>query len=283
MVRSGLDPADPAHEQCDDGNDDQTDSCLGDCRLASCGDGHLHEGVETCDDGGEGGCLEDCSGASLGNAVQITTGSRSTCRLLRNETLECSGLNRQGQLADGTTENRGSPTPVRSLTRITKVAFADGKACALRATNELYCWGNNINGGLGDGTTQSRSTPGLVRGLNRVIDFDIGRVGCAIEDDRSLHCWGENYGGEVGDGTRINRLLPVPVLVGEEILMVRTGVFMNCVLLADRTVRCWGRGIMGDGSPQDMNLGITTPRVVANLSNVIDLNVSHSVGHRALC
>ena len=54
---------------------------------------------------------------------------------------------------------------------------------------------------------------------------------------------------------------------------------MNCVLLADRTVRCWGRGIMGDGSPQDMNLGITTPRVVANLSNVIDLNVSHSVGH----
>ena len=152
-------------------------ACLGDCRLASCGDGHLHEGVETCDDGGEGGCLEDCSGASLGNAVQITTGSRSTCRLLRNETLECWGLNRQGQLADGTTENRGSPTPVRSLTRITKVAFADGKACALRATNELYCWGNNINGGLGDGTTQSRSTPGLVLRLNRVIDFDIGRVG----------------------------------------------------------------------------------------------------------
>ena len=38
-------------EQCDDGNSDDTDSCLSSCEEASCGDGFVHEGVEACDDG----------------------------------------------------------------------------------------------------------------------------------------------------------------------------------------------------------------------------------------
>jgi alpha-tubulin suppressor-like RCC1 family protein len=162
---------------------------------------------------------------------------------------------------------------------VTKIGFADSKACALRTNGELYCWGGNFYGGLGDGTTQNRSTPGLVRGLNNVIDFDVGRVGCAIENDRSLHCWGENAHGEVGDGTGINRLLPVPILVGEEVLMVRAGIQMTCALLVDRSVRCWGRGIIGDGTPEVSNFGILSPRTVANLSDVIDLNLSQGTYH----
>ncbi len=38
-----------AGEACDDGNDVNTDDCLDSCEAASCGDGFLHEGVETCD------------------------------------------------------------------------------------------------------------------------------------------------------------------------------------------------------------------------------------------
>ena len=37
-------------EDCDDRNDDGSDDCV-ECKKAACGDGHIHVGVETCDDG----------------------------------------------------------------------------------------------------------------------------------------------------------------------------------------------------------------------------------------
>jgi cysteine-rich repeat protein len=37
-------------EQCDDGNQDDTDSCLSTCKVARCGDGLVQAGVEACDD-----------------------------------------------------------------------------------------------------------------------------------------------------------------------------------------------------------------------------------------
>jgi cysteine-rich repeat protein len=40
-----------AGEECDDGNQIDTDTCLSTCQSATCGDGKLQEGVEQCDDG----------------------------------------------------------------------------------------------------------------------------------------------------------------------------------------------------------------------------------------
>jgi cysteine-rich repeat protein len=50
-------------EECDDGNDLNTDACTRVCENARCGDGFTHEGVEQCDDGNlnETFCRNDCS------------------------------------------------------------------------------------------------------------------------------------------------------------------------------------------------------------------------------
>ena len=48
--RVDLQEGDADHEACDDGNNSQTDACLNDCTDASCGDGHVEAGVEDCDD-----------------------------------------------------------------------------------------------------------------------------------------------------------------------------------------------------------------------------------------
>ena len=59
-------------EECDDGNDDDTDDCLASCVTAVCGDGVVQDGVEDCDDGNdveEDACLSDCSAASCGDGV----------------------------------------------------------------------------------------------------------------------------------------------------------------------------------------------------------------------
>jgi cysteine-rich repeat protein len=64
-------------EECDDGNDVETDSCLSTCVEASCGDGVLQEGVEGCDDGNDidtDACRNDCAPATCGDGVvQATT------------------------------------------------------------------------------------------------------------------------------------------------------------------------------------------------------------------
>lgn len=59
-------------EACDDGNQDETDGCLSDCRWAFCGDGHVREGVEECDDGNtrsSDGCNALCTLERCGNGV----------------------------------------------------------------------------------------------------------------------------------------------------------------------------------------------------------------------
>jgi cysteine-rich repeat protein len=60
-------------EQCDDGNLDEFDGCLNDCREARCGDGVIHSGIEDCDDGNDvdgDACSNACvAGTGCGNGI----------------------------------------------------------------------------------------------------------------------------------------------------------------------------------------------------------------------
>jgi cysteine-rich repeat protein len=57
-------------EECDDGNDVNTDDCLNTCVAASCGDGFVQDGVEQCDDGNDVNtdeCVQGCMPAACGD------------------------------------------------------------------------------------------------------------------------------------------------------------------------------------------------------------------------
>ncbi|MCX4245771.1 DUF7453 family protein [Paraliomyxa miuraensis] len=57
-------------EDCDDGNDDDTDDCLSTCAAAACGDGFVQDGVEECDDGNDDDtddCPSTCAAAACGD------------------------------------------------------------------------------------------------------------------------------------------------------------------------------------------------------------------------
>jgi cysteine-rich repeat protein len=61
-----------ADEECDDGNDDDTDACLANCVAARCGDGVIEADVEACDDGNDDDtdeCLSSCEPAACGDGV----------------------------------------------------------------------------------------------------------------------------------------------------------------------------------------------------------------------
>jgi cysteine-rich repeat protein len=61
-------------EECDDGNDVETDDCVPVfCQAASCGDGFVHEGQEECDDGNMGDdddCPTSCENAFCGDGFK---------------------------------------------------------------------------------------------------------------------------------------------------------------------------------------------------------------------
>jgi cysteine-rich repeat protein len=59
-------------EDCDDGNALNTDACLDDCTVASCGDGFVRAGFEECDDANAvntDACLNTCVSATCGDGV----------------------------------------------------------------------------------------------------------------------------------------------------------------------------------------------------------------------
>ena len=69
-------------EECDDANGDDTDACLSDCRVARCGDGSTHQGVEECDDANV--VTETCD---YGEAECVVCDSE--CREVAGETAFC--------------------------------------------------------------------------------------------------------------------------------------------------------------------------------------------------
>ena len=71
----------------------------------------------------------------------------------------CWGKNNYGQLGDGTTSNRDTPTITASLgTKAVAIAAGYDHTCAILDNGEVSCWGRNQNGQLGDGNEGIDST-----------------------------------------------------------------------------------------------------------------------------
>jgi len=101
---------------------------------------------------------------NVGGAVELLAlkGSISgyhTCTYLTGGTLKCWGSNDNGQLGDGTTTNRITPTTINVGGAVELLALGDLYTCAYLTSGTLKCWGRNANGQLGDGTTTNRLSP----------------------------------------------------------------------------------------------------------------------------
>ena len=197
--------------------------------------------------------------SSLGagrTAVAISSGTQHHCAILDNGQVSCWGMNSDGQLGDGTTTNRNTPTPTSSLgAGRTAVAISSGlfHTCAVLDNGSVSCWGYGDSGQIGNGNTSSQTTPTLTSSLGptrTAVALSTGRFHtCAILDDGSVSCWGAGYYGQLGggsDGFGAEEYTPTPTSSLGNSTNSRTAVAISsgnahtCAILDNGSVSCWG-------------------------------------------
>jgi alpha-tubulin suppressor-like RCC1 family protein len=181
-----------------------------------------------------------------------------TCGVATTGTAYCWGSNINGQLGDGTTTNRLTPTPVAGGVTFESITAGHNYTCALTADGTAYCWGRNGAGELGDGTTTDHLTLVAVRG-GLSFGMLIAGVGsannshtCGVTTGGAAYCWGLNPYGSLGDGSVTNQSsFPVAVSGGLSFQSLSTGANHTCGLTTHGTAYCWGyngNGALGDGT-----------------------------------
>jgi len=213
---------------------------------------------------------------------QLMAGGVHTCAIATDNLMYCWGRNLNGQLGDGSTNNRNAPVAVVDANNvlysggktIVSMASSNQYTCAVATDGRAYCWGLNSNYQLGDGTNTTRTNPVAVVDSNNVLwgggktvtqltggDIHV----CATASDGRAYCWGDNAMGRLGDNTTTARPNPVAVVdannvlwgaAGNTVLSVRGGYQHTCALASNYKAYCWGNnsyGQVGDNSITQRN------------------------------
>jgi alpha-tubulin suppressor-like RCC1 family protein len=238
--------------------DDDTLKCWGDNSQ-----GYLGDGTTTMS---RSPVATDLGLGRTAKAVSATT--QHTCAILDDDTLKCWGNNGYGQLGDGTTTGRNTPTAVNlgSGRTAKAISAASSHTCAILDDDTLKCWGNGGQGQLGYGDATSRTAPEATA----VVNLGAGRTAkavstgsshtCALLDDDTLKCWGRGAFGMLGYGDETDRSAPEATAVvnlgtGRTAKAASAGSSYTCAILDDDTLKCWGRnenGKVGVGSSDEL-------------------------------
>jgi alpha-tubulin suppressor-like RCC1 family protein len=95
----------------------------------------------------------------------VGLGTAHSCGLVGSTgAVFCWGFNGAGQLGDGTTVSKTTPTQLPGAS-MKSLRGGNGFTCAVGVDNKGYCWGLNLFGTLGVGDTTNRLTPTEIPGL----------------------------------------------------------------------------------------------------------------------
>jgi len=161
------------------------------------------------------------------NFTSVSAGGWHACGRLVNGSLMCWGYNGDGELGDGTDDQRNNPVYVNSSENFTSVSAGYVHACGRLVNGSLMCWGYNRYGELGNGTGgtgQESHNPIYVNSSKNFTSVSAGSYHtCGRLVNGSIMCWGANWYGEIGDGTTTDRYNPVYVNSSENFTSVSAG------------------------------------------------------------
>ena len=188
------------------------------------------------------------------------------------------GYNEYGQLGDGSTTDRLSPTAIGSSTW-KAIAAGNYHSLGILGDDKLFAWGLNGNGQLGDGSTTQRTAPTAVGSCTWKAIAAGGWFSLGIRADDKLYAWGLNTYGQLGDGSTTQRISPT-VIGSSTWKAIAAGTNHSLGILSDDKLFAWGRnqyGELGDGTTTQR----VSPTAIGSCTwKAIAAGVSHSLGIR---
>ena len=186
----------------------------------------------------------------------LVVGGGHNCVVLGDGMVRCWGSNVNGQLGDGTLENRSTPVLVRGLRGVKELAAAASATCALLVARTVRCWGSA--GSFGSVFVRGRSAqrrPIRLGSLGDVVQIAAGEYHvCALRRDGQVWCVGSNLTEAIMDQgpdyqpeqVVVPRRLP-DLSPAKRIAAGRDEDWneYTCALLRTGAVRC-----RGDGAPR---------------------------------
>jgi hypothetical protein len=212
-------------------------------------------------------------------ARAVAAGKFFTCALLDNGRVACWGANTSGQLGQGDTTSRTSPTTISFASGRTAVALGagDDHVCAILDNGALVCWGGGGNGRLGSGATSNVGDgPGEMGASLAAVSLSTSETAiavsagqahtCVVLTSTDVKCFGNGGYGRLGYGNQNNlgdelpemgtNLPAINLGLGRTALAISAGAEHTCAVLDNASLKCWGSGDSGRrGSSNMTNVG----------------------------
>lgn len=263
-------------------------SGMGPCKMPACEVGEKRcagKGVEKCNAGRTGYAIEvscevGCEGAACLTVDHLVGGASHSCALLSNGTVRCWGSNADGQLGNGTTDEKLTPNAVPALKTVVQVAAGRDHSCARLLDGTVWCWGSNFYNQIGDGapSVSARLYPTATFLLSNAAEIGAGAsLTCARIADGSVRCWGQFT--KQTSPYLLSGVHKVPTDLGlTDVQQIAVGSYHACALKKDATVWCWW-GSNGAGEHGDTTANPSETPTKASIAGVKQL----AAGNRFTC
>lgn len=227
--------------------------------------------LAACGGGGGGGtvAVETTPSTTSTTYLGVAAGGGHTIAIKSDSTLVAWGLNRNGQLGDGTSIDKSVPTQVGVTAAATGSVISAGEFHTMALSGcgtsgcTLWAWGSNDSGRLGDGTTVEKRSPTKLTGTTWMAVSAGGAHTVAIKKDGTggtLWTWGRNDKGQLGVGTGSadtnydTKTSPTPIMASFKTwTAVSAGALHTVAIYGGGLLTAWGannRGQLGVNSTQ---------------------------------
>ncbi|MCT2978228.1 hypothetical protein EFN79_05535 [Propionibacterium freudenreichii] len=190
--------------------------------------------------------------------TEVTAGSYHSLAIGSDGNVWAWGINRQGQLGNGSSADSSRPVKVALPAGVKPVEIAGGwqNSAIVASDGRIYTWGDGDSGQLGNGSGRNSSKPVAIT-MPAGVTFTKVAVGkyhmVALDSNGDVWSWGDNSRGLLGTGDYQSHSTPVRVVTGKHITEVSASDDYSMVTASDGAVFGWGQnitGVLGNGSSE---------------------------------